>query len=72
MEFVEPEAVQEALLLNESELHGRQLKVNQIVPKSTVYMVDTFEHGLLFGYRRLNYRRIKTKVEDNSSFDLYS
>ncbi|KAF9663413.1 hypothetical protein SADUNF_Sadunf17G0047200 [Salix dunnii] len=27
VEFVEPEAVQEALLLNESELHGRQLKV---------------------------------------------
>ncbi|KAF2320384.1 hypothetical protein GH714_027355 [Hevea brasiliensis] len=26
VEFVEPEAVQEALLLNESELHGRQLK----------------------------------------------
>ncbi|KAJ8548182.1 hypothetical protein K7X08_021418 [Anisodus acutangulus] len=28
VEFVEPEAVQEALLLNESELHGRQLKVS--------------------------------------------
>ncbi|KAJ8571133.1 hypothetical protein K7X08_038105 [Anisodus acutangulus] len=28
IEFVEPEAVQEALLLNESELHGRQLKVS--------------------------------------------
>nr|KJB79641.1 hypothetical protein B456_013G060100 [Gossypium raimondii] len=27
VEFVEAEAVQEALLLNESELHGRQLKV---------------------------------------------
>ncbi|PWA95162.1 hypothetical protein CTI12_AA054090 [Artemisia annua] len=27
VEFVEPEAVQEALLLNESELHGRQLKI---------------------------------------------
>lgn len=27
VEFVETEAVQEALLLNESELHGRQLKV---------------------------------------------
>ncbi|KAK3414139.1 hypothetical protein EUGRSUZ_I02641 [Eucalyptus grandis] len=26
VEFLEPEAVQEALLLNESELHGRQLK----------------------------------------------
>jgi RNA recognition motif-containing protein len=29
VEFVEPEAVQEALLLNESELHGRQLKVKK-------------------------------------------
>ncbi|KAL3538675.1 hypothetical protein ACH5RR_002041 [Cinchona calisaya] len=28
VEFLEPEAVQEALLLNESELHGRQLKVS--------------------------------------------
>lgn len=27
VEFVEVEAVQEALVLNESELHGRQLKV---------------------------------------------
>lgn len=27
MEFIEQEAVQEALQLNESELHGRQLKV---------------------------------------------
>ncbi|KAK4762071.1 hypothetical protein SAY87_029955 [Trapa incisa] len=27
VEFLEPEAVQEAILLNESELHGRQLKV---------------------------------------------
>ena len=28
VEFVEVEAVQEALALNESELHGRQLKVD--------------------------------------------
>ncbi|XP_060970294.1 polyadenylate-binding protein 3 isoform X2 [Cannabis sativa] len=32
VEFVETEAVQEALLLSESELHGRQLKV---MPKRT-------------------------------------
>ncbi|XP_028807146.1 polyadenylate-binding protein 3 isoform X3 [Neltuma alba] len=32
VEFLEPEAVQEALVLNESELHGRQLKV---MPKRT-------------------------------------
>ena len=30
VEFLEPEAVQEALLLNESELHGRQLKVKKL------------------------------------------
>lgn len=29
VEFVEVEAIQEALQLNESELHGRQLKVNK-------------------------------------------
>lgn len=31
VEFVEVEAVQEALQLNESELHGRQLKVTRNV-----------------------------------------
>lgn len=31
VEFLETEAVQEALQLNESELHGRQLKVNFIL-----------------------------------------
>lgn len=31
VEFVEVEAVQEALLLNESQLHGRHLKVKAIV-----------------------------------------
>lgn len=30
MEFIEHEAAQEALQLNESELHGRQLKVKFI------------------------------------------
>lgn len=32
VEFLETEAVQEALLLNDSELHGRHLKVKAIVP----------------------------------------
>lgn len=31
VEFLEVEAVEQALLLNESELHGRQLKVNHIL-----------------------------------------
>ena len=31
VEFLEVEAVQEAILLNESELHGRQLKVTGIL-----------------------------------------
>lgn len=31
VEFLETEAIQEALVLNESELHGRQLKVTFIV-----------------------------------------
>lgn len=32
VEFLETEAVQEAILLNDSELHGRHLKVKAIVP----------------------------------------
>lgn len=32
VEFLEVEAVQEALQLNESELHGRQLKVSPLFP----------------------------------------
>lgn len=35
VEFIETEAVQEAILLNESELHGRQLKV----PTISIYLV---------------------------------
>lgn len=31
VEFVEPEAVQQAILLTETLLHGRQLKVKQIL-----------------------------------------
>lgn len=39
VEFLEQEAVQEALLLNESELHGRQLKVKHtnIIAKAFRY-----------------------------------
>lgn len=37
VEFVEVEAVQNALLLNESELHGRQLKVLLLKPWSEVW-----------------------------------
>ena len=40
VEFLEPEAIQEALLLNESELHGRQLKVK-------TYISHVFDHILL-------------------------
>jgi len=35
VEFVEVEAVQEALQLNESELHGRQLKVSSRTKTNT-------------------------------------
>jgi len=42
VEFVEVEAVQEALLLNESELHGRQLKVR------CVHWVTIWTRLLLF------------------------
>lgn len=60
VEFVEVEAVQEALLLNESELHGRQLKVitarapsfKKIVciPLcSYLYLIELFRRLLLRG-----------------------
>lgn len=39
VEFVEPEAVQEALLLNETELHGRPLKVK--ITSSLVIVLHT-------------------------------
>lgn len=42
VEFVEVEAVQEALQLNESELHGRQLKVHMIL---LYYQTKHFYHG---------------------------
>jgi polyadenylate-binding protein 2 len=49
VEFVEVEAVQEALLLNESELHGRQLKVLTFLEKeicfplcSCLYLFELF------------------------------
>ncbi|KAA0060499.1 polyadenylate-binding protein 3-like isoform X2 [Cucumis melo var. makuwa] len=40
VEFVEAEAVQEALLLNETELHGRQLKVQQKRTKLMNWYID--------------------------------
>lgn len=46
VEFLEPEAVQEALLLNESELHGRQLKVNT----KTLYMYPFQNSGKNWGF----------------------
>lgn len=45
VEFVENEAVQQALLLNESELHGRQLKVSSGAKR--LLSVSTFGSGAL-------------------------
>jgi len=39
VEFVEVEAVQEALQLNESELHGRQLKVHILLYHQTKHFL---------------------------------
>ncbi|KAL1568065.1 Polyadenylate-binding protein 2 [Salvia divinorum] len=55
VEFVEVEAVQEALQLNESELHGRQLKVmvkRTNVPGMKQYRPRRFNPYLAYGYRR--------------------
>ncbi|XP_057786563.1 polyadenylate-binding protein 2-like [Salvia miltiorrhiza] len=55
VEFIEQEAVQEALQLNESELHGRQLKVmvkRTNVPGMKQYRPRRFNPYLAYGYRR--------------------
>lgn len=55
VEFVENEAVQQALLLNESELHGRQLKVlpkRTNVPGMKQYRGRRFNPYLAFRSRR--------------------
>ncbi|KAL6526431.1 Polyadenylate-binding protein 2 [Orobanche hederae] len=55
VEFLEQEAVQEALQLNESELHGRQLKVNAKrtnVPGMKQYRGRRFNPYLAYGFRR--------------------
>ncbi|XP_010422853.1 PREDICTED: polyadenylate-binding protein 3 isoform X1 [Camelina sativa] len=55
VEFVEVEAVEEALQLNESELHGRQLKVSPKrtnVPGMKQYHPGRFNPSMGYGFRR--------------------
>ncbi|MED6132201.1 Polyadenylate-binding protein 3 [Stylosanthes scabra] len=55
VEFVEVEAVQEALVLNESELHGRQLKVlpkRTNVPGMKQYRPRRYNPYRSYGFRR--------------------
>lgn len=55
VEFVEQEAIQEALQLNESELHGRQLKVmpkRTNVPGMKQFHPRRFNPYLAYGFRR--------------------
>ncbi|XP_020878574.1 polyadenylate-binding protein 3 isoform X2 [Arabidopsis lyrata subsp. lyrata] len=55
VEFVEVEAVQEALQLNESELHGRQLKVSPKrtnVPGMKQYHPGRFNPSIGYRFRR--------------------
>ncbi|XP_061345596.1 polyadenylate-binding protein 2-like isoform X2 [Gastrolobium bilobum] len=55
VEFIETEAVQEAILLNESELHGRQLKVmpkRTNVPGMKQYRPRRFNPYMAYGFRR--------------------
>ncbi|GER42828.1 polyadenylate-binding protein family protein [Striga asiatica] len=55
VEFLEQEAVQEALQLNESELHGRQLKVmakRTNVPGMKQYRGRRFNPYFAYGFRR--------------------
>ncbi|KAI5669853.1 hypothetical protein M9H77_19706 [Catharanthus roseus] len=55
VEFVEQEAVQEALLLNESELHGRQLKV--MAKRTNVPGMKQFRPRRFNPYTAYRYRR---------------
>lgn len=54
IEFLEVQAVQEALLLNESELHGRQLKVRtrgSCLKNICIFVFNLpFCHGRFAGY----------------------
>ncbi|CAK8578777.1 unnamed protein product [Lathyrus sativus] len=55
VEFVETEAVQEAILLTETELHGRQLKVlpkRTNVPGMKQYRPRRFNPYMAYGFRR--------------------
>ncbi|XP_059318052.1 polyadenylate-binding protein 2-like [Lycium ferocissimum] len=55
VEFVEQEAIQEALQLNESELHGRQLKVmpkRTNVPGMKQFRPRRFNPYMPYGFRR--------------------
>ncbi|OIT03069.1 PREDICTED: polyadenylate-binding protein 2 [Nicotiana attenuata] len=55
VEFVEQEAIQEALQLNESELHGRQLKVmpkRTNVPGMKQFRGRRFNPYMAYGFRR--------------------
>ncbi|XP_051144045.1 polyadenylate-binding protein 2-like [Andrographis paniculata] len=55
VEFLEQEAVQEALNLNESELHGRQLKVmmkRTNVPGMKQFRARRYNPYFAYGYRR--------------------
>lgn len=50
VEFLEPEAVEQALLLNESELHGRQLKVE---PHPVMHSFSVKPQKSLYNYKTL-------------------
>ena len=65
VEFLEQEAVQEALNLNESELHGRQIKVQKYLVEvqcdlkkssSKPFLNDALSYTLCFVLNRLHRR----------------
>ena len=65
VEFLEQEAVQEALNLNESELHGRQIKVQKYLGEvqcdlkkssSKPFLNDALSYTLCFVLNRLHRR----------------
>ena len=63
VEFVEVDAVQNALLLNESELHGRQLKVPSFILLLLMIYNLYFIMGLIVGITIRSLLREQTFLE---------
>ncbi|KAJ7968244.1 polyadenylate-binding protein 2-like [Quillaja saponaria] len=71
VEFLEVEAVQEALLLNESELHGRQLKCGSSSGDNVILAFWFFNHKLIAGNRQTDQCTWNEAVSSSPSQSFY-